>query len=211
MGNYPLSCRSDDICFSPPRCVDKRGFSFQVYWLGPMCGGIAAALIYNFLLSPRTRDLRTYRRVLLNGEEQENETADVDREDGRPGSSQWPKPWRKCNISAFFSTSDSQMCFHYSLWVSVCVCRCEYVSVCVSAFIRSIFTATNKDCFSSSVSGWLDLTIFSRGSKWVQHILFTFHTLTRCTFTPTWLWPHIFSAIFQSSRSIQGFQVPLSG
>uniref|UniRef100_A0A667ZKW5 Aquaporin 1a (Colton blood group), tandem duplicate 2 n=1 Tax=Myripristis murdjan TaxID=586833 RepID=A0A667ZKW5_9TELE len=30
-----------------------------VYWLAPMCGGIAAALIYDFLLYPRTHDFST--------------------------------------------------------------------------------------------------------------------------------------------------------
>ncbi|XP_077415032.1 aquaporin FA-CHIP-like [Vanacampus margaritifer] len=38
-----------------------------VYWVGPMCGGVAAALIYDFLLSPKFDDFPERIRVLVNG------------------------------------------------------------------------------------------------------------------------------------------------
>ncbi|XP_070700550.1 aquaporin-1-like [Pempheris klunzingeri] len=63
-----------------------------VYWLGPLCGGIAAALIYDFLLCPRIQNFRTRRSVLLNGLEDENDAGEIRREDDTsPGPSQWPK------------------------------------------------------------------------------------------------------------------------
>lgn len=69
---------------------------FQVYWLGPMCGGIAAALIYDFLLCPRSHNLSRRRYVLLNGAEDENDAAETAREgNSSPGPSQWPK-WASC-------------------------------------------------------------------------------------------------------------------
>ncbi|KAM9331715.1 aquaporin-1-like [Pholidichthys leucotaenia] len=36
-----------------------------VYWVGPMCGGVAAALIYDFLLSPKFDDFPDCMKVLL--------------------------------------------------------------------------------------------------------------------------------------------------
>ncbi|KAI4879627.1 hypothetical protein NFI96_011565 [Prochilodus magdalenae] len=38
-----------------------------VYWVGPMCGGVAAALIYDFLLYPKMEDFPERIRVLVTG------------------------------------------------------------------------------------------------------------------------------------------------
>ncbi|MCJ8731136.1 hypothetical protein PDJAM_G00195890 [Pangasius djambal] len=38
-----------------------------VYWVGPMCGGVAAALIYDFLLYPKTDDFPDRMRILVSG------------------------------------------------------------------------------------------------------------------------------------------------
>ncbi|KAL7875442.1 hypothetical protein AOLI_G00104050 [Acnodon oligacanthus] len=38
-----------------------------VYWVGPMCGGVAAALIYDFLLYPKMGDFPERIRVLVTG------------------------------------------------------------------------------------------------------------------------------------------------
>ncbi|KAK1797403.1 hypothetical protein P4O66_008774 [Electrophorus voltai] len=38
-----------------------------VYWVGPMCGGVAAALIYDFLLYPKMDDFPDRLRVLFSG------------------------------------------------------------------------------------------------------------------------------------------------
>lgn len=40
---------------------------FQVYWVGPMCGGVAAALIYDFLLSPKFDDFPDRMKILVSG------------------------------------------------------------------------------------------------------------------------------------------------
>lgn len=57
-----------------------------------MCGGLVAALIYDFLQGPRVRNFRTRLNVLRSGAEEENNTADLGTEGSvRPGPSQWPK------------------------------------------------------------------------------------------------------------------------
>ncbi|XP_036377105.1 aquaporin FA-CHIP-like [Megalops cyprinoides] len=38
-----------------------------VYWVGPMCGGVAAALVYDFLLCPKVDDLPERIKVLVSG------------------------------------------------------------------------------------------------------------------------------------------------
>ncbi|XP_030629133.1 aquaporin-1-like [Chanos chanos] len=38
-----------------------------VYWVGPMCGGVAAALVYDFLLYPKMDDFPERMRVLVSG------------------------------------------------------------------------------------------------------------------------------------------------
>ncbi|KAM6948930.1 aquaporin-1-like [Aplochiton taeniatus] len=38
-----------------------------VYWVGPMCGGVLAALIYDFLLSPKFDDFPERLKVLVSG------------------------------------------------------------------------------------------------------------------------------------------------
>nr|WFZ92444.1 aquaporin-1ab1 [Hippoglossus hippoglossus] len=75
-----------------PAVIRGRMENHWVYWLGPMCGGMAASLIYDFLLYPRTPNLRTRGQVLLHGPQEENRAAELTGEDnGSPGPSQWPK------------------------------------------------------------------------------------------------------------------------
>ncbi|XP_071766936.1 aquaporin FA-CHIP-like [Centroberyx gerrardi] len=75
-----------------PALIDGNFKDHWVYWLGPMCGGIAAALIYDFLLYPRTHDFSVRKNVLLNGPEAENDLPELIREgNSSPGPSQWPK------------------------------------------------------------------------------------------------------------------------
>ncbi|CAN9502915.1 unnamed protein product [Ophioblennius macclurei] len=63
-----------------------------VYWLAPMCGGMAASLIYDFLMFPQARNLSSRASVLLHGpEERSNVTEVAAEEDSRPGPSHWPK------------------------------------------------------------------------------------------------------------------------
>ncbi|KAF7706851.1 hypothetical protein HF521_020105 [Silurus meridionalis] len=38
-----------------------------VYWVGPMCGGVAAAFVYDFLLYPKTESFPERMRVLVSG------------------------------------------------------------------------------------------------------------------------------------------------
>ncbi|CAJ1072486.1 aquaporin-1-like [Xyrichtys novacula] len=64
-----------------------------LYWLAPMCGGIAAALLYDFLLYPRINNLRRRKNMLLYGSEDGIDAAEVTvgGEGGSPEPSQWPK------------------------------------------------------------------------------------------------------------------------
>lgn len=41
---------------------------FQVYWAGPMAGGIVAALLYDLLLFPKNGDLPKRLKVLCHGD-----------------------------------------------------------------------------------------------------------------------------------------------
>lgn len=111
LGNFSkqfeaLSLKGFSFFLSKEECVWSV-LSFQIYWLGPMCGGTAAALIYDFLLYPRTPNLRTRGNVLLHGQQDENNAAEitgVDNDDnGSPGPSQWPKHWSACHTLAFLS------------------------------------------------------------------------------------------------------------
>lgn len=89
---YCCCCSNSTYCVNTT--LHSWGFCllFQVYWLGPMCGGIAAALIYDFLLFPRSQNFSRRRQVLLNGPESENDAVETTREgSGSPGPSQWPK------------------------------------------------------------------------------------------------------------------------
>ncbi|KAM6989783.1 aquaporin FA-CHIP-like [Tautogolabrus adspersus] len=74
-----------------PAIIRSAMKNHWVYWLGPMCGGIAAAVIYNFLLYPRTNTLRSRRNVLLHGAEDENDVEIIEGGNSSPGPSQWPK------------------------------------------------------------------------------------------------------------------------
>nr|XP_057924654.1 aquaporin FA-CHIP-like [Doryrhamphus excisus] len=53
-----------------------------VYWVGPMCGGVAAAVVYDFLLSPKFEDFPERMKVLVSGPVGEydvtNDTATVE-------------------------------------------------------------------------------------------------------------------------------------
>ncbi|XP_070775530.1 aquaporin-1-like [Enoplosus armatus] len=75
-----------------PALINSEMKNHWVYWLGPMCGSIAAALIYDLLLYPRTPNLSTRWYVLLNGPENENDAVEITGEgNSSPGQSQWPK------------------------------------------------------------------------------------------------------------------------
>ncbi|XP_008324607.1 aquaporin-1-like [Cynoglossus semilaevis] len=50
-----------------PALVLNKFENHWVYWVGPICGGIAAALIYNFLLSPKFDDFPKCVKVLVSG------------------------------------------------------------------------------------------------------------------------------------------------
>ncbi|XP_028988674.1 aquaporin-1-like [Betta splendens] len=50
-----------------PALILSEFDSHWVYWVGPVCGGIAAALIYDFLLAPKFDDFPERMKVLLSG------------------------------------------------------------------------------------------------------------------------------------------------
>lgn len=72
----------------------KRNFkNHWVYWLGPMCGGIAAAIIYDYLLYPRREGYNKRLNVVARGQEAEDTPAAEEVVEGgsSPGPSQWPR------------------------------------------------------------------------------------------------------------------------
>ncbi|KAF3699463.1 Aquaporin-1 [Channa argus] len=50
-----------------PALIENNFTDHWVYWVGPMCGGVAAALIYDFLLSPKLDDFPERMKVLVSG------------------------------------------------------------------------------------------------------------------------------------------------
>lgn len=154
--------------------VDDCGWSalsFQVYWLGPMCAGIAAALIYDFLLCPRTHSLNTRRSVLLNGSEIENNAPELREGNSSPGPSQWPKHWTSCNILTHLQTTcDLKICIKFCFWfLSFFFFFCSVLLNCFCC----LFVFFNKKSFSSC----FHLKIFhSEVHSEVNISLFTLHT-----------------------------------
>ncbi|XP_078521417.1 aquaporin-1 [Lissotriton helveticus] len=51
--------------------ITKNFKDHWIFWVGPMIGGAAAALVYDFILSPRTSDFRDRMKVWTNGQVQE--------------------------------------------------------------------------------------------------------------------------------------------
>ncbi|KAL3988610.1 DNA excision repair protein ERCC-4 [Sarotherodon galilaeus] len=75
--------------FGPALILGKMK-NHWVYWLAPMCGGIAASLIYDFLLYPQTRNFRSRIGILVHGP-QEEYVERIGEENNSPGPSHWPK------------------------------------------------------------------------------------------------------------------------
>uniref|UniRef100_A0A8C6WLR7 Aquaporin 1a (Colton blood group), tandem duplicate 2 n=1 Tax=Neogobius melanostomus TaxID=47308 RepID=A0A8C6WLR7_9GOBI len=73
-----------------PAIIRSQMANHWVYWLGPMCGGITAAFIYDLILAPRSPSLSARRDILLNGPV-EDTNDNLIRDGGSPGPSQWPK------------------------------------------------------------------------------------------------------------------------
>uniref|UniRef100_A0A672H2H4 Aquaporin 1a (Colton blood group), tandem duplicate 2 n=1 Tax=Salarias fasciatus TaxID=181472 RepID=A0A672H2H4_SALFA len=75
-----------------PALIQGKMKDHWVYWLAPLCGGMAASLIYDFMIFPQARNLRSRASVLLNGPEDRNNLMEASgEEDSRPGPSHWPK------------------------------------------------------------------------------------------------------------------------
>nr|P50501.1 RecName: Full=Aquaporin FA-CHIP [Pelophylax lessonae]AAC38016.1 chip aquaporin [Pelophylax lessonae]prf//2016242A water channel FA-CHIP [Pelophylax lessonae] len=54
--------------------VLTKNFTYHwIFWVGPMIGGAAAAIIYDFILAPRTSDLTDRMKVWTNGQVEEYE------------------------------------------------------------------------------------------------------------------------------------------
>ncbi|KAG8438778.1 hypothetical protein GDO86_005103, partial [Hymenochirus boettgeri] len=53
--------------------VAKNFSNHWIFWVGPMIGGAAAAIIYDFILAPRTSDLTDRMKVWTNGQVEEYE------------------------------------------------------------------------------------------------------------------------------------------
>ncbi len=177
-----------------------------------MCGGIVAALIYDFLLCPRPQNFSTRRNVLLHGPEDDNHAGETPGEgNSSPGPSQWPKHWTTCNILAFLSASTpinnihpsvsytaypfpqttygSQICSKYGYWLyfyfcSVCFSSCFY-HVCNNNIIIKILFFYPVSVFSSQ-------TIFSfakfRVRSTYPYLHYPVTRIMQCIYRYVWLW-----------------------
>ncbi|XP_044225313.1 aquaporin-1-like [Thunnus albacares] len=73
-----------------PAIIQKSFDDHWVYWAGPLSGGIVAALLYNYILSPRDEPLSDKSKVLFNcGSTQETEIREPLLEDVKDG--EWSK------------------------------------------------------------------------------------------------------------------------
>lgn len=63
----------------------------QVFWAGPLCGGVVAALLYDFALFPRGSDMAGRLKILCHGAEASDEETEPLLEGGAPAA-QWEKP-----------------------------------------------------------------------------------------------------------------------
>lgn len=132
-----------------------------------MCGGIAAALIYDFILCPRKYNFSTRRNVLLNGPEDENNVVEITREDnGSPGPSQWPTHWTTCYISAH----KQPMIYWYALILAIDLYLYFWDALWMYGGFFKNNLYFNKDSFSSCFSVFIS-KYFQLGSKWGLHIL----------------------------------------
>uniref|UniRef100_A0A672GQF5 Aquaporin 1a (Colton blood group), tandem duplicate 2 n=1 Tax=Salarias fasciatus TaxID=181472 RepID=A0A672GQF5_SALFA len=69
-----------------PALIQGKMKDHWVYWLAPLCGGMAASLIYDFMIFPQARNLRSRASVLLNGPEDRNNLMEASgEEDMRSG------------------------------------------------------------------------------------------------------------------------------
>lgn len=54
-----------------PDILTGLGTVFQIFWVGPIIGGASAALIYDFILAPRSSDLTDRMKVWTSGQVEE--------------------------------------------------------------------------------------------------------------------------------------------
>ncbi|XP_060729555.1 aquaporin-1-like [Tachysurus vachellii] len=62
-----------------------------VFWAGPLCGGVVAALLYDFVLFPRGTDIAGRLKILCHGAEASDAETEPLLEGGAPAA-QWEKP-----------------------------------------------------------------------------------------------------------------------
>ncbi|XP_067110081.1 aquaporin-1a.2 [Osmerus mordax] len=75
-----------------PALITEYFDNHWVYWLGPMCGGVAAALLYDFLFYPRSDNFSNRWNVLSSGQEAESAAPNVSLDgSSSPVPSQWPR------------------------------------------------------------------------------------------------------------------------
>ena len=104
-----------------------------MYWLGPMCGGIAASLLYDFLFYPRSDNFSNRWNVLSSGEEVETAAPDVSVDgSSSPVPSQWPRHWGSVFGLVIWSAVDVLLIagMEYECALTVYLCRaCFFIEL----------------------------------------------------------------------------------
>lgn len=69
--NLAVTTLGGDSSALIPAAFIGLGTVFQIFWVGPIIGGASAALIYDFILAPRSSDLTDRMKVWTSGQVEE--------------------------------------------------------------------------------------------------------------------------------------------
>uniref|UniRef100_A0A672GS62 Aquaporin 1a (Colton blood group), tandem duplicate 2 n=1 Tax=Salarias fasciatus TaxID=181472 RepID=A0A672GS62_SALFA len=86
LGHFAISftgCGINPARSFGPALIQGKMKDHWVYWLAPLCGGMAASLIYDFMIFPQARNLRSRASVLLNGPEDRNNLMEASGEEDK--------------------------------------------------------------------------------------------------------------------------------
>lgn len=151
-----------------------------------MCGGIAASLIYDFLLYPQTRNFSSRIGILVHGPQEEYVEINGE-ENNSPGPSHWPKQWTMWNFS--FSICQHFIYFFTKAISFILILQCvssQSPVLCVvwtmTPLIKMLFSQVSLCIHIHTVWYWTNFKLRSVH----PHLLYVFTRITQCMFTSRW-------------------------